>query len=72
MVYCFKNWDILGPMKVQMMIFFGIIIGFAVMNAAFFPESGIDSWGHLGGLIFGILISTIMLQPFIPPNLTNE
>jgi membrane associated rhomboid family serine protease len=37
------------------MIFFAFINGFAI------PDKGIDSWGHLGGFLFGLLISLILI-----------
>eukprot|EP00347_Sterkiella_histriomuscorum_P008773 403343812 len=56
------NYDNLGPMKFQYLIFFGLMVGFAFMNGFLFPGSGVDSWGHMGGFIYGLALSFLLLK----------
>jgi membrane associated rhomboid family serine protease len=42
------------------------MIMFALLNGFLARNSGIDSWGHLGGFVFGLLISLIILQSAVP------
>ena len=36
------------------------MILFAFLNGFLMKNSGIDNWGHMGGLIFGFLISILL------------
>lgn len=38
------------------------MVGFAFMNGFLFPGSGVDSWGHMGGFVYGIALSFILLK----------
>lgn len=58
----YLNFSLLGPMRFQYLIFFGLMVGFAFMNGFLFPGSGVDSWGHLGGFIFGLALSFLFLK----------
>jgi hypothetical protein len=53
----------LGPLKWQNAIFLGITILFAFLNGFLAPGSGIDNWGHLGGLLYGLLLAPLLLTP---------
>lgn len=61
-----KHWSSLGPLRNQYLIFLGCIFVCAMINGFTMAGSGIDNWAHLGGLIFGLLISLILLQPWAP------
>ena len=61
-VWYIYNWNVLGPMRTQYAIFMFIIIAFTLLNGLLMGGTGIDNWGHLGGLIFGILIALILLN----------
>jgi rhomboid protease GluP len=61
-IWYYQHWHLLGPMRMQYLIFVGIMVGFSLLNGLTMAGSGIDSWGHLGGLIYGLLISMILLQ----------
>lgn len=60
-VWFFRYWHLLGPMRGQYLIFTGFMILFTFLNGFLFPSSGIDSWGHLGGFIFGIFLALILV-----------
>jgi rhomboid protease GluP len=62
-VWFYRYWDILGPMKLQYGIFLGLMLLFAFLNGFMDPRSGIDNWGHLGGLIYGLLLTPLILKP---------
>ena len=62
-VWFWRYWDVMGPMKVQYGIFLGIMILFAFLNGFLDRNSGIDNWGHMGGLIFGLLLTPLLLPP---------
>ena len=64
-VWFYRYWDVLGPVKFQNAIFLGIMILFAFLNGFLAPSSGIDNWGHLGGLIYGLMLTPLLL-PSIP------
>lgn len=48
------------------MIFFGIMISFALFNGILSRGSNIDSWGHLGGFIIGLPLGIIFLEDIDP------
>ena len=60
-VWFYRYWDVLGPSKIQYAIFLGIMILFAFLNGFLAPNSGIDNWGHLGGLIYGLMLTQLLL-----------
>lgn len=60
-VWFYQHWSLLGPMRYQYIIFLSFMILFSFIDGLTMKGSGIDSWGHLGGLIFGILISIFLL-----------
>lgn len=45
---------------------------FAFLNGFLGVNSGIDNWAHLGGLIYGILITPLVMQPLIIEGQTEE
>lgn len=59
-------------MRLQYVIFLGIITTFAFLNGFLGAQSGIDNWAHLGGLIYGILITPLILPPLIVEGETEE
>ena len=61
-VWYIYNWNVLGPMRTQYAIFMFIIIALTLLNGLLMGGTGIDNWGHLGGLIFGTLIALILLN----------
>lgn len=61
-VWYIYNWNALGAMRTQYAIFMGIILGLTLLNGLAMGGTGIDNWGHLGGLIFGILIALIFFD----------
>lgn len=61
-IWFYLNYRNLGPQKFQYLIFFGMMIGFAVINGIVFPSSGIDSYAHLGGFVFGIFLGFLLLN----------
>jgi rhomboid protease GluP len=55
-VFIFKNKKMFGSKARSMLINLGLVI---VVNLSFglTPNSGIDNWGHLGGLIGGLIFA---------------
>jgi membrane associated rhomboid family serine protease len=56
------NFDKLGPLKYQYLMFFVIMMAFALMNGFISPGSGVDAWGHMGGFIVGLCLSVLILR----------
>ena len=61
-LWFFLNHAALGPLKYRYLVFFGLMIFFAFINGFLFPGSGIDSWGHLGGFIFGLCMAFLIMK----------
>ena len=59
-VYLAFNYRKLGKASYPFLIFFGIMTVFGFING--FTTPGVDGYGHLGGVITGALLST-MLKP---------
>ena len=59
-------------MKTQYVIFIGLITIFAFLNGFLGASSGIDNWAHLGGLIYGILITPLIMGPLEIEGQTEE
>jgi len=38
------------------------MIFFSLLNGFLFPGSGVDSWGHIGGFIYGLGLSFLLLK----------
>ena len=58
----YLNYDRLGPMKYQYMIFFALMVSFAFLNGFLFSSAGVDSWGHMGGFLYGLAMSFLLLK----------
>ena len=37
------------------------MVGFALISGIVFPGTGIDSWAHLGGFVFGLFLGPLLL-----------
>lgn len=58
----YLNFSKLGPMRIQYMIFFLLMLAFSLINGLTMADSGIDSFGHLGGFIYGLGLSVLFLK----------
>jgi membrane associated rhomboid family serine protease len=61
-IWYWRHWGQLGPHRAQYAIFVVVMLMFSFVNGLAMANSGVDSWGHLGGLIFGVFISAILFQ----------
>ncbi len=68
----YTHWDYLGSMKTQYVIFLGLITIFAFLNGFLGSQSGIDNWAHLGGLVYGLLITPFVMAPLEIQGQTEE
>jgi membrane associated rhomboid family serine protease len=62
LIWMFRMWEFLGPLKFQMLFFFGIILLFQFLNGFLASSSSpIDMWAHLGGFLFGLALSLLLV-----------
>lgn len=71
-IWFIRNWKILGPMKFQYAFMLGLMILFALLNGFLGQNSGIDNWGHLGGLIYGLLLAPLLMPATQTENASPE
>jgi rhomboid protease GluP len=59
-IWIYRNWSLLGRERTRFIIFMLVIMAFSLLDGLTMTSSGIDNYGHLGGLIYGILIGNIL------------
>lgn len=61
-LWFYLNFYRLGPYRYQYLVFFGIMVGFALLNGLLQPGGTVDSFGHIGGLIVGMSLSIFLVK----------
>ena len=62
-VWFYLNYSGMGMQQMQYMIFFGLMVFFALLNGFMSPGSAVDSWGHMGGFLVGLAVSFLLIRP---------
>lgn len=57
-VYLIQSFKSMGKESYPFLIFFGLMFGFGLING--FTTPGVDAWGHVGGVITGILLAGVL------------
>ncbi len=64
--YLTQNYKSFSKASYPFLVFFGVMLGFGLLNG--FTSPGVDGWGHLGGIITGILLSGVLFPSNEQPN----
>ena len=57
-VFIIQNFKTFSKANYPFLVFNGVMLGFGLLNG--FTSPGVDGWGHLGGILTGILLAGVL------------